>query len=275
MKKILNFWVRISYQILRSFAIGRFILELLIYQIRNNTFRISHQSLFKFYTPNDLNLFRAKTFSTKEPETLEWIDKFVEQSVFWDIGANIGLYSIYAAKIRKCQVFSFEPSVFNLELLAKNIHVNNLVDSITIVPLPLTNQLGINQLNMSNTEWGGALSTFGERYGHDGKEFNKQFVFATIGISVDEAIEKLHIPIPEHIKIDVDGIEHLILSGGKKVLSHVKSVLIEINDDFEEHSKYAREILLSSGLRLKEKNGLGNFSVNLSNSTFNQIWIRE
>ncbi len=81
--------------------------------------------------------------------------------------------------------------------------------------------------------------------------------------------------MPENIKIDVDGIEHLILKGGKKVLSQVKSVLIEINDDFKEHSEVSMEILRNAGLVLKEKKGLGNYSVNLSNSTFNQIWIRE
>ena len=37
--------------------------------------------------------------------------------VFVDIGANIGLYSIYAAKCRNIKVFAFEPSVFNLEFL--------------------------------------------------------------------------------------------------------------------------------------------------------------
>ena len=74
-----------------------------------------------FATPNRLNKFRVDSFSHKEPETLEWIDGFVKGSVIWDIGANVGLYSCYAAKARNCQVFAFEPSVFNLELLARNI----------------------------------------------------------------------------------------------------------------------------------------------------------
>ena len=38
----------------------------------------------------------SKYFFSKEPETLEWIDNFSkDSSIFWDIGANIGLYSIY------------------------------------------------------------------------------------------------------------------------------------------------------------------------------------
>ena len=74
------------------------------------------------YEVNNVTKYRNDTFFTKEPETLEWIDKFTKNSVFWDVGANVGLYSIYAAKTRDCNVTAIEPSVFNLELLAKNIY---------------------------------------------------------------------------------------------------------------------------------------------------------
>lgn len=165
-------------------------------------------------TPNSLNEFRASSFSVKEPETLEWIDQIPSGSVVWDIGANVGLYSCYAAKKRGCRVFSFEPSIFNLELLARNIFNNQLQDLITIVPLPLSESLSVNKLNMSSTEWGGALSTFGYDFGHDGEKMNKVFEFSTIGISMVDAVKLLNIPQPDYIKLDVDGIEHLILKGG-------------------------------------------------------------
>ena len=61
--------------------------------------------------------WRVKTFSTKEPEIIKWIDGFDENCQFWDIGSNIGLYSCYAAK--KINVMSFEPSVFNLKYWLK------------------------------------------------------------------------------------------------------------------------------------------------------------
>ena len=90
-----------------------------------------------FTVPNDLNRFRIDTFSTKEPETLEWIEGIPQGSVLWDIGANVGLYTCYAAKARGCHVFAFEPSVFNLELLARNIFLNGLAGQAVIIPLPL------------------------------------------------------------------------------------------------------------------------------------------
>ena len=78
----------------------------------------------KFYTPNRVCSIRAKTFSTKEPETLKWIDSF-GNGPFMDVGANVGLYSIYFAATKKMPVYSIEPSFFNLALLGKNIHVDS------------------------------------------------------------------------------------------------------------------------------------------------------
>lgn len=117
---------------------------------------ITHrQTQLTFATPNRLNHHRVDSFSTKEPETLEWIDGFQRGAVVWDIGANVGLYSCYAAKTRNCKVFAFEPSVFNLELLARNIFLNGLSRSVAIVPVPLSDNLAFSTLNMTTTEWGG------------------------------------------------------------------------------------------------------------------------
>ena len=68
-----------------------------------------------FSIANPLLRLRAETFLTKEPETLEWIDRMNDDSVLWDIGANVGIYSIYAAVSKRANVIAFEPSFFNLE----------------------------------------------------------------------------------------------------------------------------------------------------------------
>src|SRR6185437_4913944 len=86
---------------------------------------VSHGGIsLRLATPNWLADWRVNTFATKEPETLDWIDSLPEGAVLWDIGANVGLYSVYAAKARRCRVWAFEPSVFNVELLARNIFLN-------------------------------------------------------------------------------------------------------------------------------------------------------
>ena len=81
--------------------------------------------------------FRMSTIEDKEPETIDWIDSFEEGACFYDIGANVGVFTLYAAKSKKCQVFSFEPSVFNLESLVRNININYLDKQVTIIPIPL------------------------------------------------------------------------------------------------------------------------------------------
>jgi len=243
----------------------------------NRTQHVSHRGLkLIFSIPNALAKFRADTFSTKEPETLEWIDGIPQGSILWDIGANVGLYSCYAAKARGCRVYAFEPSVFNLELLARNIFLNHLTEQVTIVPLPLSDELAVSRLNMTSTEWGGALSTFGQAYGHDGELIRKVFEFPTIGLSMVDAARLLKIPQPLYIKMDVDGIEHLILKGGMPILREVKGALIEINDKFATQANDARKYLQEAGLSLKEKRHADyfEFHTGAAKYTFNQIWIR-
>jgi len=272
-KTILDFFALLS-----KTKIGGYAFEQILNLAMDATQSLTHnQTQLVFSVPNSLNRFRIDSFSTKEPETLEWIDSFPPESVLWDVGANIGIYSCYAAKARSCKVFAFEPSVFNLELLARNIYLNQLSSNVVIVPLPLSNNLGISTLNMTTREWGGALSTFGEDYGWDGKQMKQVFNFRTIGISADNAVKLLSIQQPNYIKIDVDGIEHLILSGANHVLSKVDGVLVEVNDDFLEHADQCNKILLQAGLVLKEKrhaemfNCLNSFG---GGKIWNQIWIR-
>ena len=144
--------------------LGRYINNEFIKLFINQNLTITHnQFAFNFLTPNPMTLWRVKTFSFKEPYTLAWIDKMEKNSCFWDIGANIGLYSIYAAKTRQSNVYAFEPSVFNLEILARNIHRNNVEKLVKLVPLALSLKNGFKDLLISNTEWGGALSAFGQR----------------------------------------------------------------------------------------------------------------
>lgn len=258
-------------------VVGRYIYAQIIGDAMNRTQKINHRDLeLTFAIPNALNRYRADTFSTKEPETLAWIDGMPEGSIVWDIGANVGLYACYAAKQRGCRVFAFEPSVFNLELLARNIFLNNLTKKITIVPLPLAETLDFSTLNMTTTEWGGALSTFGQPYGHDGEVMRKVFEFPTIGVSMTDAAELLKIPQPDYIKMDVDGIEHLILKGGKRVLSKAKGMLIEINDKFTVQAKDADTYLREAGFALKEKKHADYFDSyeGAAKHTFNQIWVK-
>ena len=278
-KKLIRKIIVTTMRVFSGSRLGKLVGETLIGDVMQRTKSIVYKGIkLSFTIPNALNHFRIDTFSEKEPETLEWIDSFSQNGLtLWDIGANVGLYSIYAAKSKECKVFSFEPSVFNLELLSRNIFLNDLQNRIAIIPFPLSNKMGLNNMRFTTTEWGGALSTFGEDIGWDGKPIEDIFSFKTFGCTMDQIISVLNLPQPDHIKMDVDGIEHIILEGGNNVLKKTKSILVEINDDFEEQLKQTKFLLKNAGFILGSKlhgeiieNSTSGFS-----NTYNQIWLRK
>ena len=279
MKKILKILIETSLKfvvyILGKINLGRYILD----ELNKNIIKKKEIIIYKdlkliFYVPNRLSHYRVNTFHTKEPETLEWIDKFKKKTTFWDIGANIGLYSCYAAKKNLCKVYAFEPSIFNLEWLGRNIFLNNLVEKIVVIPIPLTEIISQNTLNFSSTEWSGALTTFGQSYGYDGKDLKKVFEFSTVSMSMNDLKNLLKISQPDYIKIDVDGIEHLILKGGEKVLLNTKELLIEVNERFEQQKNKCEKYLKELGFTLKEKKRSDLFKDTDFSLTYNQIWVK-
>jgi FkbM family methyltransferase len=265
------------WQFLGNFRFGRQLMDDVYQKSRERKRTVTYKGeSFVFSAPNLLNLWRADTFLTKEPETLEWIDEIPRGTLLWDIGANVGLYSVYAAKTKNCRVLAFEPSVFNLELLAQNIYLNGVTHNVTIIPLPLADGLKSSVMRLTSTDLGGALSTFDKNFGWDGKEIQSVFEFQTLGLNMDQAVQLLELPVPEYIKLDVDGLEHFILKGGAATLKKIKGMLIEINDDFIEQADTCHALLTEAGLVLKEKKHselIDNSTSGFAN-TYNQIWYR-
>ena len=282
MKKILKLVIQLFAKSMIIFSskinAGRYFIDELIKAIFSKKKTIKHKNIeLNFYAPNRLNFFRVDTFSSKEPETLEWIDTFKKKSVFWDIGANIGLYSCYAATRANCRVYAFEPSVFNLELLVKNININSLSNKVTIISLPLSENLAFKPFNMSTKEWGGAMSNFGENLDHENLQglFKYNFNYNTFGLSIDQSVKLLNFAKPNYIKIDVDGIEHLILKGATDTLKDVDSLLVETNDNDKKQSGDTEKYLTEAGFKLKHKFHSELIEKSEKFSTFfNQIWIK-
>lgn len=259
-----------------STRVGELVNEIIISDVMSRVQEVTHQGTrMKFTVPNALNRFRVNSFSTKEPETLEWLDQLPESCTLWDVGANMGLYSVYAAKKKKCHVVAFEPSVFNLELLARNLFLNDLQEEVTIIPLALSDELRPSLMRMISTDWGGALSTFDKEFGWDGKPIRQVFAFQTLGLSMDQMVSVVQIPLPDFIKMDVDGIEHFILQSAPKVLSKVRGVLVEINDNFIEQAEVSKEALEKSGLTFVGKWHSKMTNDSIFGNTYNQIWERQ
>ena len=223
-----------------------------------------------FSISNEKTLWRAQTLLTKEPITIEWIRGFKKNSVFYDIGANVGIYTMFAACISEAQVFSFEPEANNFQALMENIVVNNLMNKINPYPIGISDKTALTDLFLSKFERGSSHHMVGKTLDHNlqEKKFNlKQGIFST---SLDDILYRWNLPAPDYLKIDVDGIEHLILFGAKETLKNpiCKTVLIEVNEKFQEQAKETKKILSECGFSLKDK-------YHATGQTFNQIWFKD
>lgn len=203
---------------------------------------------------------RNASFSTKEPETLKWIDGFKSKDVLWDIGANIGIYSVYAAK-KGVQVVSIEPSVFNLEFLVRNICKNQLEHQVQILPLAVgTPTTRFESLHLASSAWGDSGNSLGVRQAAIDST-SPPYTYKIPGLPIDRLAAVFGIQSPDHIKIDVDGIEPQIVESGRITFSTVKSVLVEIPTEDGAAERIAIG-LTKAGLRLQEV------------ARRNQIWVR-
>ena len=64
-------------------------------------------------------------FGRDEPETVAWIEAMPANAVLWDVGANIGLYALFAAK-RGLRVLAFEPSAASFAAMVRSAEANGL-----------------------------------------------------------------------------------------------------------------------------------------------------
>lgn len=274
--KILKFLNKIFFLLTK-----RSYLEWLSFYLINDCYiekKINKKNI-KFYTPNHLISWRVKTLLNKEPDTIEWINNFKIQNgndfIFWDIGANIGLFSLYCYAIheKKSKIFAFEPSTSNLRVLSRNIYINNLDKNIKIFSLPLTNKLNsFLTMNEGHFIEGGALNSFGENYNFNGDKFKSKMKYQLFGTTINYLIENNILDLPDYIKIDVDGIEHLILEGGNKFLKNkkIKSLSIEINENFKEQYEKVLNIMNDNGYEILHKKH--NKDMFKSNSEFSKTY---
>jgi len=228
-----------------------------------------------FFCPGKIPEWRARTLLTKEPETIEWINGFNKTDILWDIGANVGVYSLYTA-LRGLSVLAFEPSPSNYYLLSRNIEINKMDENISAYCIALNNVTKLDSFYMANTELGGALNSFGEARDWQGKAFKASLKQAMVGFSVDDFIQQFNPLFPNHIKIDVDGIEDSIIKGSNETLkdSRLKSILIELDTARKEYTGEVTGIIENAGLTLSKKEHAPMFDDGKFKNVFNHIFIR-
>jgi FkbM family methyltransferase len=156
--------------------------------------------------------FRAKGLLTKQKATIAWIDSFGPDAVFWDIGANIGSYTLYAALRPDVRVVAFEPAAVNHFILAANCELNAFGERVDCLQIGVGGRKSIERLEISQFDAAHSFSFRGKGRRPLG---SRQ---AALVLSIDQLIDEYGLPCPNYIKIDVPGMTGAIVEGGMRTL---------------------------------------------------------
>ena len=217
--------------------------------------RVKNKYAFDLKISNSHEIMRALTFEIKEPEMIEWILDFKKISkntnfTFYDIGANIGIYSLFtSACYKNASIYSFEPESTNFASLCLNIQ-KNIFNNIVPYQIALSDKLGFDKLHVGLVESGAGAASVGSDYKNINNTNNfKQGIFTT---TLDDLVFGHNFEMPNFIKIDVDGFENEILQGAKKVLNNKNLISVIIEYEFKNNDQKNKliELMLENGLSL-------------------------
>ena len=130
------------------------------------------------------------------------------------------------------------------------------------------------EFNMTSKDIGGSSSTFDKDYTYDGSKLKREFHYKMLGVTMNDCVNVLKIKQPDYIKIDVDGIEHLILEGGNQILKKIKGIIVEVDEKFLIQSEKTKKYLSEAGLVQKEKKHSDIIEKSKFKNVYNQIWER-
>ena len=209
---------------------------------------------FRCETVREFN--RCLKIFTKEPGTVEWIDQNVKSGdIFYDIGANIGVYSILAASRtgKKGRVYAFEPHGANFARLIDNITANNLQQIVFPNNFALNDKEGFFPFHYKSGAVGTSDSQLSVSNDEAMDESATRITELKYATTIDHLIDSGEIKAPDHIKIDVDGNELLILEGMSRLLSGTqrpRTIQVEMNDP---HKISILEFMKDHRYRLADK----------------------
>lgn len=199
---------------------------------------------FKLDISNELSAWRSKTFYSKEPETLKWLEFFAvinhNYEILIDVGANIGIYTLYWLHFPNTRAIVIEPFDENIRLLSKNIRMNNFMTRVDIISNPLSSQNTLDWSTINDIRPGGSgykLSL------NDNLNQSNSIKVETLTLdSILGGKKSKYI-----LKIDTDGADFDILKGAELALKDGKIVSILIESS-EEDQKFIESYLKSFNL---------------------------
>ena len=194
----------------------------------------------------DLHAEKDYWLGTYEPDLQLAAEKMISPvSVVYDVGANIGYISLMCASLtaEEGHIFSFEALPSNIIRLTENVAINNLSSRITIVHAAVISQNGPVTFY---THQSGAMGKAAGSAGRDEKYLDSVMVN---GVALDDFVYNGKHPVPDIVKMDIEGGEGNALKGAGKLLTAGKpSFLIELHGEVAARSVW--EILVNHGYQI-------------------------
>ena len=218
------------------------------YEKLNPRTELKHGDISILYaTPNTHTRWRVDTLFEKEPITIEWIAGFKAEDVLVDVGANVGMYTVWAAKTRGVRVFAFEPESQNFSLLNRNIFLNGLGGRVNAYCLAMSDSSGLSQLHLSEFKPGGSCHSLGEQVDFNHVPMQPAYSQGCVSARLDDLVAGGAVYEPDHVKIDVDGFEPKVIAGMQRIIGGTKlrSLLIEINQNLADHRQLVADLQAS------------------------------
>jgi len=170
---------------------------------------------------------RTARAQLKEPFTVAWIESSLQDGdVLYDIGANIGSYSLIAATVCPgARVVAVEPGFLNFAVLCSNLAINDFGGRVTPIPLALGETTSNATLRYWTLVPGAGTHEAASRSG-EGAVFEQP----ALSFALDDLIRIFELPPPTHIKLDVDGLEAAVLAGAQETLATpaLRSLMVEL-----------------------------------------------
>ena len=170
---------------------------------------------------------------TKNGE-IDILKKYLKSdTIFLDVGANVGFFSCYASSLG-CHVVAIEPNILNYKLLCRNIFCNNF-KNIEVFCLALSDACEVKPLY-----GGGQGASLLKGFGDMQSTYSSLVSVTTLDRIVGR---KYHQPL--FIKIDVEGNEYGVLTGSTETLKRTDCVwMIEngLTENFKELNPHYRDV---------------------------------
>ena len=207
MGRLYNFLKKIYYISLHFVTFGKGI------PVTINGFRLKLPTKYYRHFPADY-----------EKSSFDFFRKHMRRGVDTiDIGAHIGLYSVFFARLTGGKVYSFEPTSSTIEVLQETVRINKCDKQIIIVPAAVGEKPGKALFFTSKTE---EISASNSLVDFDlGEAYQREGSYEVEVVSVDDFIHRNGIQAG-FLKIDAEGVELEVLKGAMNTFIQQRPVAI-------------------------------------------------